>query len=225
MSNKTSPLASVFGRVIYAEFLRVGISGMPDVHGVPAREVDASSPRLVDRLPKDYGDAFGAQALKLLRSCGLSAEEAEEALCEFQLAFLSGEAAKVEPGHALSSATFFVLTGLKNHASNAKEKRNRRAKYHGKAKGVDKVADDGAHPADLPITSGQLDKVMGFLGTIHPDLPAYFQISADGATDTDLVEQGLLPNLTARFSGVGSFNNWKRGKMMPQLRAFVDQGG
>jgi hypothetical protein len=221
--NNIDPIASVFGLIVYVEFLRAGITGMPDINGVPATEFDTSSPRLTSKLPKGYGDVFGAQAMKMLQAGGLSLEVARDTLSDFQLSFLTEP--NIKGGHNLQSATYFVMTALRFHMENAKQKTSRRAKYHAKQSVEAVKVEDPSANLDAPMTADQIDRVTAFLTDIHPDLPAYFKLAADGIADVDAFR--MLPGISAKFStakGYAMFNQWKNHKVLPALRAYVNQG-
>ncbi len=194
-----------FGATIYAEFLRHGITNMPDIHGRPASEL-ASHGRLADRLPHGYGGDFGKKAYSTLMSRYHDPSFVEDVLATYLENFLGWGSAKLKAGTPLKSAESYVMTGIVREGLNVMRSRSRK-----REESVESIGEGGEeHHHDVPVHDEEtmdrlllraLPRMKSRLERIHPDAPLYVKLSIiDGYTDHEIIgdpEHGvpsMLPN-------------------------------
>lgn len=234
--------AALFGKVVYAEFLRRGIEGMPDVNGVPAASVDTTRPRLADRLPNGYGKELGVRAMRLLYRMGLSPDRVSETMAQFLADFLERYADKLRSGMPVFSAEKFVLNKLQWVVRSGPERRKtlrdkneilvrEKPGDEGETEDFFSNAPDlddprGYHRLEQNFSKDQLKDLFEFLAkNIHPDIPEYIMLKADGYKDTEIIGDtasgapGMLPTLKTTPR---NFNeNYKR-HIQPAIKAFFE---
>ncbi len=221
-----------FGRAIYAEFLRSGVRGMPDIHGKPAGEFNAKSPRAISMLPPGYGSDFAVRAHKLLYSMGFTPDRVDDVMSKFTLDFLTNFKKNLREGASLHEAEKFVLNKLEWEAKNARRNLN---KLRGRET-PDTVEEEGEEVArdftdpnafkelEHELAPHQLQAIFKYLAEkIHPDIPKYLELSAQGFDDLEIGGDpkqnlpGMLPHLKVTPQ---AFWHMKR-KIVPAVTEFL----
>jgi len=207
-----------FGKAVYAEFLTHGVEGMPDINGRSASEFDISRKPVANRLPHDYGRAFGKKAYANLMGRLHNPEVAEDVMSNFLVGFLVSGSDHIRPGASLRDAENYVLTALHHDASNAL-----RSWLRGEGKEVSDVyqegEDDGGRKKyrDIPVSVDEasmekelkriLPRVTSKLNAIHPDGALYIKLSlVDGYTDREILgdeKHGVPSLLTHPYNRLG----------------------
>jgi len=215
-----------FGRTIYAEFIKRGIEGMPEVNG------KAPDPQ---RLPKDYGAKFADRAYRIVMSKVRNPALVDEILSNFIVYFISKGSALLDPSKGLKSAESLVYTALGNRVIN-----------HYKSKGRKKetpipVSDDGESgekevdfpsPSELDTTDVKrlLHHLQPKLERIHPDAPLYVQLAfLEGYKDRDIIgdpahgKPSMLPHPVTSTGIPLNIGNWSN-KYKEPIREILQEG-
>ena len=179
-----------FGLVIYEEFLRKGVEGMPDVGSKDPSEFQGKKNI---RLPSGYGRDFGKKAYLMLMAKYKSPSLVEDILSEFTVEFLSGWSSKYLKGDvSLKEAQNYVLKSLNSRALNALRKHHREIADSYFSGGEEKSHHDTAISVDEDTMERQilrqLPKMKSKLKAIHPDAPKYVQLSlVEGYGDREII--------------------------------------
>lgn len=126
--NLAADSTDVFGRMIYAEFLRRGVKGMPPIRGKSPEEYIAligerglNDKNLSSKLPPGYGKEFAVKARNILRK-KYPEHIIDEAMSNFMFRFHNKGSEHLTQGASLTMAEGYVLMGLKNEAINARKR-------------------------------------------------------------------------------------------------------
>lgn len=240
MERLASAQSDAFGNVIYAEFIRLGVLGMPTVNGQDPRVAFArylDSPSLPELLPKNYGREFGARAFRaLLRLFRGNAGMAEDTLERYMLRLLKREAsgtpllAGLRLENGLSAADTYVITAILNEGRNLREERQRVQQSEVSTTNEKEQVLDLEDPKALqdPANWIVLKKVYELWHTpkgekvlrqAFPDAPEYLELMLKGFSDSAIIgdyrvgRPSMLPSLQEKPI---TPQNWEY-RIMPRI--------
>jgi hypothetical protein len=204
-----------FGSAVYAEFLKHGVTGMPDINGRPASEFDPKG-----RLPYRYGAEFGSKIYKMLLARFRNPALVEDSMSSFMYRFLKpgGAASQIQPGTSLKVAENLILKSVTNETLNnikAQGRRRENSLVH-QDDGDDVVVDINDMEAmpnmDRELLrhefNKKLPKIRHKLEAIHPSAPQYIELALTrGLDDKEIVgspRDGIPSMLDHPFSNSGA---------------------
>jgi hypothetical protein len=184
-----------FGRAIYAELLRRGVVGMPDIHGVLAETaVNLKDPKLADKLPRGYGQRFAEKIWNQMRLHFGQHADVED-LLEDYLDRVLGQGALdgLEHGCALPRAEAYVFRSVINSGINM-------VKHRGygdlvpsgeEEEALEKLDVDLEDPRSLremerSVPPWQQAALKRELVQVHPDAPLYLDLLMRGYNDAEI---------------------------------------
>lgn len=238
----TASSQDTLGRLIYAEFLRKGVRGMPDIRGKSAEQYvqemgdKINSPQLADKLPGDYGRSFGARAYGLLiKNVGVS--DADDVVANFMRRYFEGSGRGMEEGIPLAKAEAYVLNGIWKEALNLLKVRKReRSRYESitrEDEGEERTLDIrdprfmDKIEAEFPVHELVRDPfVQRELRQIHPDAPLYVELMLEGYSNEEIVgvpvrgQESMLPHLKERPM---SPQNWHKTQLPKIYQVLKDR--
>jgi hypothetical protein len=223
-SGERDRAAELFGRIIYAEFLRKGIPGVP----LPDRtlsERDLADKELYRKLPKGYGLSLGKKAMAILYQVfRMAPNEAEDALNAFYEKWVL-IAPKLDADKKLHQAEDWVLTALKNFFTDQVRRiirkkvrevvvldENLHDDEGGFSPKIDTLGWDEqlAREIENRLTPAELQRFNDYISrTVHPAMPEYIRLRADGFSQAEIVGNpkkgypGMIPAL--KSVGLGQF--------------------
>lgn len=199
-----------FGKTVYAEFIKHGIEGLPDVHGEPASSL-AGERDLIRRLPPGYGREFGTKCYRILISKYHNPQMVEDLMSTFMVKFLGGASDNLKEGSTLRTAEQYVLTSLVHEGINFIRKKREISDTYESGDDDEEVRFENSVPA--PDESAEqvlnriLPKVRSKLKAIHPDAELYVKLSIlEGYSDVEIVgdvAEGKPSMLTHPYNASG----------------------
>lgn len=214
-----SSATDAFGKVVYAEFIKQGVEGMPDVHSKPASDL-AKEKGLVNRLPSGYGREFGIKTYKILLNKYHNPQMVEDVMSDFIVKFLSGASDYLKPGTPVRQAEQYVITAVVRGALNVLRKKREVSDTYS---GGDEDGEELRHENSVSmseetaeqILDKMLPKVRRELEVIHPDAELYVRLSIlEGYSDVEIVgdvANGKPSMLTKPYTASGgplNNHNW-----------------
>jgi len=215
--------AEVFGKAIYGEFLMHGITeGMPDIHGQPASEFDISKKPVANRLPANYGKAFGQKAYQILLGKLHNPQVVEDVMSDFLVRFLASGSDNLDMGSTRARGESYVLTGLIN------ESYNYIRKIKIKREVSDVLPDDAggqfSHIRNFPVydeesleklVKKRMPQLAPLLNRVHPEASKYVELSLiEGYSDREIIgdvahgKASLLDNPYTPYGKPLTSTNW-----------------
>lgn len=211
-----------FGRVMYAEFIKRGVVGMPPIHGKPVEEVvNKDDPRLANKLPSGYGSTFASKVRGLIRGKFKDPLMVEEAMQNVSVKFLAGASKGIEEGSPLAKAENYVIVSVVREVLTEMKKQ----RGHGSLTVDDDGADVQLDVAD-PDALQQFENIERFwhkdpgvrrkLEQVHPDAPEYIDLSVEGYHDREIVGDpkagypGMLPHPFGQRGNPLSPQSWAK---------------
>lgn len=185
--------AEIFGRVAYAEFIKAGVQGLPDVNGRPALELQEKfkGSRAADRLPQGYGKRFGVKAWHIALVKLKNPEIVEDAVGDLMSKLISGKL-RLQEGVDLKKAENFVITSLLNAGIDAL----RRRKYQESQLPTDSEGNelDMGDPNTFRelenlVSRADMAKIMSDLRNVHERAPSWVEAQMEGLTDRELAAE------------------------------------
>lgn len=197
-----SPVVEAFGRIVYAEFLRLHIPDMPPIRGsAPYDVIDVHDRKLADKLPPGYGKDFGERAyLTLAKKFGGNAASDifSEYLSEYLVKFLAPGHARPDPERGLKDAENWVMKGLFNKSMDIyREVQQREKDFRSISRGEDEDVKGGIE-IDLedPRSFQDIEDILPphrmrlveeKLRRVHPDAPLYVELLMQGYNDREII--------------------------------------
>lgn len=184
--------SDVLGRVAYAEFLKAGVVGLPDVDGRPALELQEKlkGTRAADRLPVGYGSAFGAQVWRTALYHLRNPEIVEEAVSMTMSKLIMGRA-KIQEGVSLRTAENFIMKVVINDAKSILRSRARHeTQLPTDDEGEELDVDDprAFQQLEKMLPSSEIQHIMRDLRKVHERAPDWVEAQLDGMTAMELAE-------------------------------------
>jgi len=209
-----------FGRVIYAEFVRAVVRGMPHTEaGKPAFDLVQDVERKgADALPPGYGRPFASRAYKVLL-----AKFGEPSLVTDAMAHVMEKAARgklhIANGSSLYSAETYVLVAVGNAIRDQLRARGRRREVPLVRERDDDytemdVEDPAAfHELERAISPTEMQALMNDLREVHPRAPEWLRARLDGDSGREIADEwGTTPSWVSK---------WQR-LYLPQVKKLVE---
>lgn len=196
-----------FGRFAYAEFLKAGVVGLPEINGQPALSLrdKIQGPRAADKLPRGYGKAFGTKVWKVALSKFHNPETVEEAISRVMMRMAAHEM-KVREGSDLKFAEAFIVTSVLNMATDLL----RRERYETPT--LMQENDDEYQEVDIDdpgafkdisqmIPKSEMAKILRDLRTVHERAPSWVEAQLDGLSNVEIAaEWGVSPAYVLKWT-------------------------
>jgi RNA polymerase sigma factor (sigma-70 family) len=190
------------GRVVLAEFIKAGVTGLPEIAGSPAAAFveKVQGPRGPDRLPKGVGLEFGKKIYATLMAKSRSVDVTEEALSRLMLNIARGKVT-VRPGVPVHEAEAFMMHAAKNllidiYREKASRPRGDSMTMDDEDEGamIDLADPNSFRHLDEMIPRSEMANLMRDLEKIHPKAPSWFEAQLEGLTGRELAEEwGVSP--------------------------------
>lgn len=185
-----------FGRFVYAQFVELGVTDMPEVRGMPAESFKGrlKGPRGPDRLPRGYGHAFGKRAFNLARSkFGVkNMEVIETGAALLYSKFLRGKV-YIQEGTPLPQAEKITLAVFMNSirdAFDSFEVQNRGTTSLGiDPLELDLYDPDSWREVEQAIPANTLSRIMNEVGRIHPRAADWVEAKLEGLSSRDIASE------------------------------------
>jgi RNA polymerase sigma factor (sigma-70 family) len=198
-----------FGRFVFAEFLKAGVEGLPDIDGQPALSLRAKiqGPKAADKLPRGYGRAFGTKVWMVALSKYRDPEIVEDAISRVMVKLVTGDA-KVREGSHIKVAESFIITAVINAATDVLRKKKwetpslvRRDEESGAYTEID-ITDPGAfHELEQALPRSEMVKIMRDLKQVHDRAPAWVEAQLDGLSNLEIAaEWGISPAAASQWA-------------------------
>jgi len=200
----------VFGRVIYAEFIKAVVRGMPDVAPGKAafdlvQEVERKGP---DALPGGYGRPFASRLFKVLLSKLGDPEVAQDAMSKVMLQVVRGKV-HIHNGADLHSAEAYVVTACLNAGRDVLRAQGRRREQSlvrerdDEEKVVDVEDPEAFGRLDELLPASELQDILRELAGVHPRAPEWLQARLQGDSGQEIAaDWGVTPSYISKFQRV-----------------------
>jgi DNA-directed RNA polymerase specialized sigma24 family protein len=209
-----------FGRVMYAEFIKSVVRGMPDVApGKTAFDLVQDVERKgADVLPAGYGRPFASRLYKVLLSKLGDPEVAQEAMSKVMLQVVRGKV-HIHNGADLHSAEAYVVTACLNAGRDVLRAQGRR-----REQSLVRERDDEERAVEVedPEAFAKLDKLMPAselrdilreLADVHPRAPEWLRARLDGDSGQEIAnEWQTTPSYVSK---------WQR-QYLPEIKRVVE---
>lgn len=230
----SSSILDAFGRVMYAEFIKRGVTDMPDIGGQPAaswkERLDKAGPRAGDMIPRGTGREFAQKAWKILLSQTKNPEMAEEVMTlVIEKIIKNPKLVKAEP---LRVAEGYIITALKATYIDRVRFEKRRKQISGPSLTVEdesgeSVTLDPEDPSSWKqvgelLPESELREIIRDLERLHPSAAAFVDLSFQGYTPTEMARQGLLPHLEGQPTSVQNVHQWIQ-KWKPRIQQVLQK--
>jgi DNA-directed RNA polymerase specialized sigma24 family protein len=206
-----------FGRVVYAEFIKAVVMGMPDLApGKTAFDAIQDVERKgADALPAGYGRPFASRLFKILLSRFGDPEIAQEAMSKVLLQVVRGKI-HVHNGADLTSAEAYVVTASLNagrDALRAQGRRREQSLLHSENEEIDVEDPEAFAQLDQLLPASELREVLRELGRVHPRAPEWLQARLQGDSGQEIAKSwGVTPSYLSKF----------QRQYLPRIRAVVE---
>lgn len=224
-SRLASMATDAFGKVVFGEFLKHEVIGLPDIYGKPALEVAAEKKLTTNRLPPGYGKEFGKKCFLMLMGKTHNPQLTEELMSEFAVEFLESKSKTMHDGITLQEAQNFVMRSLQNsyidwmrHHENARRNKNTLVMDDGEEDSIfDNMPTFDEDTLEKLYDERMLPKVRQELRAIHPSAEQYVKLMLDNHSDREILgdpEQGVPSLLDHPFTSRGkplTEKNWSAG--------------
>ena len=225
-----SSTQDTFGRVVYAEFIKAGVDGMPDIAGEPAASwrdrLLKLHTRAGDKVPRGYGLDFARKvwgiALKKSRDPSLVEDMMDRALEKI----LAGKVI-IREGASLHEAEGFVITMVKNDLLD-----QFRAQKRGPQLGLGEKDEEGDYSGDVldqeafdalgdMLTPSVMQEILRDVAGVHPSAPAYIKLRMEGYDKNEIARGGMLPHMKGPASPQ-AITNWEI-KWLPKVKTVIEK--
>jgi len=209
----------VFGRVIYVEFIKASIRGLPDLDsGRPALDLtDEVTRRGADAVPSGYGKPFQGRVFRILSRFS-DPQVAEEAMSQVLFQVARGKL-HIEDGSSLHQAESYVIAAAMNAARDILRARGRRREdslvreRDNEQATVDVQDPEAFARLDKLMPPSELRDVLRELGNIHPRAPEWLRARLDGDSGQEIATGwGTTPSYVSR---------WQK-QYLPEIKRVVE---
>lgn len=242
--------AQMFGKAAYAAFLMAHVREMPPVHlhgkDVPADQVDTSGTiqDLIARLPNDYGQEFGAKAVRMTkRLLRLLPYEMEDAFSNFTVHLISKVHGKIEPGSHLKKAEGYVTRSLSNFIATLIRDKLKREEH---VYLDEEIGDSGTTRMDKHVVDEdptfkallnwpqKFEELKKYVNKhVHPDMGLYLDLLGDGQEQKYIIGDPhpkpgdpKIPSMLPTYDkGYKYFNDSTLKKLKAAMKDFLLQMG
>lgn len=192
-----SSTQDAFGRVVYAEFIKRGVEGMPDIAGEPAsawqERLLKLKTRAGDRVPRGYGLAFAKKVWGIAMGKARDPNLVEDVMVRAMEKLLKMKPDTIREGAPLPEAEGFIISMVKNDILDQFRAQKRRPQL-----GLGEKDEEGDYSGDvLDPNWGEtysraglertLQEARRDLEGVHPDAAAYIDLSLQGYPDKEIL--------------------------------------
>lgn len=209
--------ASALGSASYALFIAAVVRGLPTVNGRDALDLvqDIRGPEDADKLPADYGRAFGGRVYRVLLA-RFGPEIAEEAMSETLLKIVRGKI-HVRNGANLAESEALIVTVALNSARDQarRQQRIRREVSDSDDEGttIDVEDPEAFRQLDNLLPASELRQVLRELGQVHPRAPEWLQARLQGDSGQEIArEWQTTPSYVSKWQRI----------YLPRIRQVVE---
>lgn len=198
-----------FGRFAYAEFLKAGVEGLPDINGQPALSLrdKIQGPRAADKLPRGYGKAFGTRVWKIALAKFHNPEVVEEAVSRVMVRLVAGEM-RIRENSDLRSAEGFLVTSVLNAATDVlrSQLRKRETPSHMENDDGEQTEIDIADPhafkeLERSVPPSEMAKILRELKQVNERAPAWVEAQLDGLSNVEIADEwGVSPAYVTKWT-------------------------
>lgn len=230
----SSSILDAFGRVMYAEFIKREVSGLPDIGNEPASawkdRLDKAGTRAGDLIPRGTGREFAQKAWKILLSMTKNPEATEEVMTlVIEKIIKNPSLIKPEP---LRVAEGYIIQALKATYIDRMRFERRRKNIQGPSLTVEdesgeSVTLDPEDPSSWKeigemIPESELREILRDLERLHPSAAAYVNLSFQGYTPAEMAREGLLPHLEGKPTSPQNVHQWVQ-KWKPRIQQVLQK--
>lgn len=231
----SSSILDAFGRVMYAEFIKHGVTDMPDIGGQPAvawkERLDKAGTRAGDMIPRGTGKDFAQKAWRVLLSQTKNSETTEEVMT-LVIEKIIKNPNLIKP-ETLRSAEGYIIQALKATHIDRVRADKRRKEIIGPSLTVEDAESGGdivLDPEDPSswkeigemIPESELREILRDLKSLHPSAAAFVDLSFQGYTPTEMAREGLLPHLEGQPTSVQNVHQWIQ-KWKPRIQQVIQK--
>jgi len=189
-----SAYIDVFGRLVYAEMIKAGVTGMPPINGEPAEtwKDKIQGPKGPDRLPKGYGHEFGKKIYAFLLSKTRNLDTTEEVLSRLmmniarhKLTFKEGYDLKQSESMMFQSA-LRVLIDIKREQ---KSRGNPNSLTDDMGDQIDLADPSSFRHLDNMLPHSEMGRIMDDIQKVHPKAVEWFEAKLEGLKGSDIATQ------------------------------------
>jgi len=224
-----SSTQDTFGRVVYAEFIKAGVEGMPDIAGEPAASwrdrLLKLHTRAGDKVPRGYGLDFAKKVWGITLQKSRDPSLVEDMMIRALEKILAGKVTLRE-GASLHEAEGFVITMIKNDILD-----QFRAQKRAPQLGIGEKDEEGNYSGDVldpdtlqaigdTLSPSDMNEILRDAAKIHPSAPAYIKLRMEGYDITAIARGGLLPHMEGP-SAVQNITNWEL-RWLPKIKAVFE---
>jgi DNA-directed RNA polymerase specialized sigma24 family protein len=236
----SSSIIDAFGRVMYAEFVKRGVVGMPDIGGQPAaswrEKLEKAGTRAGDMVPRGTGREFAQKAWRILLSTTRNPSITEEVMTTVIEKFIKSPNL-IQEGSTLRFAEGYVIQALKSHFIDYDRSERRRTRLQGPSLTVeDDSGEDVVLDVEDPDSWKQIGGLLSPVGLreihrelerIHPSAAAFVDLSFQGYTPIEMARGAMLPHLEGKPTSPSNVYQWiERWKPRIQevIQKHIDHG-
>jgi DNA-directed RNA polymerase specialized sigma24 family protein len=185
-----------FGRVMYAEFIKAAVRGMPDTApGKPALDLIQEATRKgADALPQGYGKPFATRLYKILLSkFGGDPSLIDEAMSDLMTKAVRGKL-HIAIGSSLGAAETYMIVAAQNSVRDLLRSQERKREVplirdQSQGETTIDVEDPNAFKAlDKAISPSEMAKLLQELEDVHPRAPEWLKARLDGDSGQEISE-------------------------------------
>lgn len=196
-----------FGRFAYAEFLKAGVEGLPDIKGQPALSLrgEIQGPRAADKLPRGYGKPFGVKVWKIALSKFHNPEIVEEAISRVMMRLVAGDM-KIREGADIKSAESLIVTSVINAATDVLRKQKRETpslmrEDDGEYTEVDISDPHAFRDMERMVPKSEMTKIMRELKQVNDRAPSWVEAQLDGLSNVEIADEwGVSPAYVTKWT-------------------------
>ncbi|HVZ34102.1 MAG TPA: hypothetical protein VG963_16865 [Polyangiaceae bacterium] len=198
-----------FGRVVYAEFIRAAVRGMPDTSdGKPAFDlIQAVHRKGADALPPGYGRPFASRAFKVMLAKFGDPTLVADAMGSVMEKAVRGKL-HIANGSSLRAAETYILVALANAIRDSIRARKRRGEVPLVREDDDYADVDVEDPAafkdlERAMAPAELTKLMEDLRGVHPRAPDWLRARLEGDSGREIAEEwGTTPSWISKWQRI-----------------------
>jgi DNA-directed RNA polymerase specialized sigma24 family protein len=212
--------------VVYAEFIKRGVEGMPDIGGEPAsawqERLLKLKTRAGDRVPRGYGLAFAKKVWGIALVKARDPNLVEDVMVRAMEKLLKKPVA-IDEGVPLQEAEGFIIRMVKNDLLD-----QFRAQKHRPQLGLGEKDEEGDYSGDVLdteslealgdiISPSDMQEILRDAAKIHPSAPAYIKLRMEGYNKNEIARGAMLPHMEGVPAEPQAITNWEK-RWFPKIK-------
>jgi DNA-directed RNA polymerase specialized sigma24 family protein len=196
--------ASTLGRSAYALFIAAAVRGMPSVDGRDALDLvrDIRGPEDADRLPTEYGRAFGHRVFRVLLA-RFGSEIAEEAVGDTLLKIAKGKV-HIRTGASLVESEGLIVTIALNDGRDLARRQRRRVRevsdVDEEGRTLDIEDPDALAEVERALSPADMQRVLRDLERVHPRARDFVEAVLNGDSQTEIADSwNVSPSYVSKW--------------------------